>query len=74
MFKRIIINNKTSDMADTVVLAKFYSLITRQDVMDKLHETESALITYTHYICLARKTKTGTLSFTFFNRKRSENE
>ena len=61
-------------MADTVVLAKFYSLITRQDVIDKLHETESAIITYTRYICLARKTKTGTLSFTFFNRKRSENE
>jgi len=72
MFKRIIINNKTSDMVDTVVLAKFYSLITRQDVMDKLHETESAIITYTHYICFARKTKTGTLSFTFFNRTRSD--
>ena len=62
---KIIVNNHTKDLVDTICLAKVYEFLTNAKTVEELNSFEMFMaITFSKYICIVRRLKNG-YSFTF---------
>lgn len=62
---KIIINNHTKDLVDTICLAKVYEFLTNAKIVEELNSFEMFMaITFSEYVCIVRRLKNG-FSFEF---------
>lgn len=66
---KIIINNHTKDLVDTICLAKVYEFLTNAKTVEELNSFEMFMvITFSEYACIVRYLKNG-YSFEFKERE-----
>ena len=68
MARRIIINNKTSDLEDKDISLKVYEFLDDYIIMGEIEFCKSNIISFGNYVCYAKILNSGNLSFTFYNK------
>lgn len=66
MNRKMIIKNNTKCLTDVTVLNKVYQFLVEMDIPK---QSNCNIITFADYVCLFQKLKSGTLSFTFFDKE-----
>lgn len=72
MIKKLIVKNKTTDLVDIVILSAVDNFLNNENIKAELDIYGSTIITFSDYVCLAKKLKSGTITLTFMNNQNKE--